>query len=238
MKRLVIVLAVTSFLLIQLQSIVIAGDDSKHKWVDKDKYQTELPVPGYREGMPDMVSDDDLPKGATGKYPAWYRGTGKGSSYKEDSTYWYTAAVGPPTWVNTGLESSYVSMGTMTFKPGAVYPVHSHPAWEVYYVLEGEGTVTKYDREYKVKPGDYFFNRPYDVHTLVNGSDTKPFRILWVWWAEEGKEAGLAFYKGGIPLLMDKCWKNKETACTSMKPPRILEGSDRYEFMRHLEPKK
>jgi len=35
------------------------------------------------------------------------------------------------------------NIGNMTFKPGAVYPVHSHPAWEVYYVLEGEGTITK-----------------------------------------------------------------------------------------------
>ena len=96
---------------------------------------------------------------------------------------------------------------------------------------------SKYDRKYKVKTGDYFFNRPYDVHSLVNDSDIRPFKVLWVWWAEEGTEAGLAFYKGGIPLMMDKCWKDKDTACTSMTPPRILEGSDRYEFIRHLEPK-
>lgn len=212
-----------------------AQDDSNHKWVDKEKYQTELPVPGYREGMPDMASEENLTKGATSKYPAWFRGTGKGSSYKEDSSYWWTSATGPSGWVDTGLESDFVSMGTMTFKPGTKYPVHSHPAWEVYYVLEGEGTITKYDKEYKVKPGDFFMNRPYDVHALVNDSNEKPFKVLWVWWAEGGK--GLKFFKGGIPLMMDECWKDKETSCTSMTPPRILKGSDRYEFMRHLEPK-
>lgn len=216
--------------------LATAEDLSKHKYVDEERFQTELPVPGYREGLPDVVSNDDLKKGATSKYPAWYRGTGEGSNYKEDSSYWYTAAVGPHTWVTTGLESDYVSMGTMTFKPGTKYPVHSHPAWEVYYVLEGEGTITKYDKKYKVKPGDYFMNRPYDVHSINNDSEENNLKVIWTWWAEGGE--GLAYYKGGIPLMMDECWKDKETACMSMTPPRTLTGSDRYEFMRHLEPKK
>lgn len=235
MRQFVFVLTTGIFLLFSTLSSVQAADDSNHKWADKKKYETELPVPGYREGLPDMVSDEDLTKGATKKYPAWYRGTGKGSAYKEDSTYWYTTAVGPKSWQKTGLDADYVCMGTMTFKPGTIYPIHSHQAWEVYYVLEGEGTITKYDKEYKVKVGDYFMNRPYDVHSIVNDSDIRPLKVLWVWWAEGGE--GLACFKGGIPLMMKECWRDKESACTSMSPPRILKGSDRYEFMRHLESK-
>jgi quercetin dioxygenase-like cupin family protein len=236
MKRLVIAVVVSFSLMLQLQVGAFAGDDSTHKSADTEKYQTPLPVPGYRSGMPDMVSEDDLEKNATSSYPAWYRGTGKGGSYKEDSSYFWTMAVGPKEWVDTGLEARYFSMGTMTFKPGTIYPIHSHPAWESYYVLEGEGTITKYDKAYKVKPGDFFFNRPYDVHSISNDSDIRPLKVIWTWWAEGGD--GINYFKGGIPLLLDECWKDKETACMSMKPPRILEGSDRYEFMRHLEPKK
>lgn len=213
-----------------------SADDSKHKWTDQEKFGTDLPIPDYREGLPDVVSEDTLNKYATSKYPAWYRGTGEGSAYKEDSLYFYRAAVGPPSWVSTGLEANHFSMGTMTFKPGTIYPIHNHPAWEVYYILEGEGIIRKYDREYKVKPGDYFMNRPYDVHAIINSSDEKPLRVLWTWWTEGGE--GLTFYKGGVPIMLEECWKDKESACTSMEPPRVLEGSERYEFMRELEPEK
>ncbi len=211
-------------------------DDSRHKWADKEKFGTQLPIPGYREGMTDMTREEDGKKSITSKYPIWYRGTGEGGEYKEDSSYYYITAVGPPSWVETGLEANNFAMGTLTFKPGVKYPIHNHPAWEVYYVLEGEGIIRKYDKEYKVKPGDFFMNRPYDVHSISNVSDDKPLKVIWTWWTESGD--GLAFYKGGVPVMVDKCWKNKETACTSMEPPRILKGTDRYEFMRGLEPEK
>ena len=240
MKRFIIGLTVGIFLTVPFLSFADSdrpgADDSKHKWTNPEKFGTELPIPGYREGMADMVSEGKLKKYATSKYPSWYRGTGKGSAYEEDALYYYKIAVGPPSWVSTGLESNHFSMGTMTFKPGTIYPVHNHPAWEIYYILEGEGIIRKYDKEYKVKPGDYFMNRPYDVHSIINTSDDKPLRVMWTWWTEGGE--GLVFYKGGVPIMADKCWKDKETACTSMKPPRNLKGTDRYEFMRGLEPEK
>jgi quercetin dioxygenase-like cupin family protein len=230
MRQLIVLLITVFFLIVSSVSFAAdsdmpSADDSKHKWTDQEKFGTELPIPGYREGMADMVSEGTLKKYSTSKYPDWYR-----------ASYYYKAAVGPPSWVSTGLEANHFSMGTMTFKPGTIYPIHNHPAWEVYYVLEGEGIVRKYDREYKVKPGDYFMNRPYDVHSFINTSDTKPLRVIWTWWTEGGE--GLTFYKGGVPIMLDKCWKDKETACTTMEPPRILKESERYEFMRDLEPKK
>ena len=240
MKQLIAALITGIFLAVPILSFADSdrpgGDDSKHKWTNREKFGTELPIPGYREGMADMVSEGELKKYATSKYPSWYRGTGKGSAYKEDSLYHYKIAVGPPSWASTGLEANHFSMGTMTFKPGTVYPVHNHPAWEVYYILEGQGIIRKYDKEYKIRPGDYFMNRPYDVHSIINTSDDKPLRVMWTWWTEGGE--GLVFYKGGVPVMPDKCWKDRESACTSMEPPRNLKGTDRHEFMRNLEPEK
>lgn len=226
--------------LVWLSLMVIQRPDNssvellQHNWIQQDKFGSDLPVPGYREGMIEMVSEQNLAKSATAKYPAWFRGTGEKSAYKEDSLYFYRAAVGPPSWVSTGLEANYFSTGTMTLKPNVSYPIHSHAAWEVYYVVEGEGEITKYDRTFTVKVGDFFMNRPFDVHSMKNTSNEVPFKVIWSWWAEGGE--GLTFDKGGVALMSEECWRDSETACTSMPPPRLLKGSDRFEFMRHLEP--
>ncbi len=97
MRRFIVLLIIGLFIIVSSQSFAgsdtPSADDSKHKWTDQEKFGTELPIPGYREGMADMVSEGTLKKYSTSKYPDWYR-----------ASYYYKAAIGPPTWVATGLE--------------------------------------------------------------------------------------------------------------------------------------
>jgi len=193
---------------------------------DKPTY----PVIGSREGYFDKIAETDLPKKATSSYPAWYRGTGPNSSYNDDSTYWYRWAVGPKELVQSGLAANKIAVGTVVFKPNAKYPVHNHPTWELYVVLEGEGIFVKNDRRYDIKSGDFLITRPYDPHAIKNTSETKHLKFLWIWW-QEG-DVGLDIMNaGGQPIDPVECWKDKESACMSplvIPPPLTGEDADKY----------
>jgi quercetin dioxygenase-like cupin family protein len=55
---------------------------------------------------------------------------------------------------------------------------HSHSKQtEVFYILEGEATITINDVDYLAKPGDAFICSPGDVHNVWNKTD-KDFRLL------------------------------------------------------------
>ena len=188
------------------------------------------PVIGNREGYFDKITETDLPRGATSTYPVWYRGTGPNSSYNDDSIYWYRWVVGPKEMVQSGLVSNKIAVGTLAFKPNAKYPVHNHPNWELYFVLEGEGILVKNDRRYDMMPGDFFIMRPYDPHALQNMSETKHLKVLWIWWHEGDAELDV-MQAGGKPINPIECWKDHESACLSpvpIPPPLIGKEADKY----------
>ena len=56
--------------------------------------------------------------------------------------------------------------------------LHSHnKQTEVFYILEGEATITINDVDYLARPGDAFICSPGDVHNLWNQTD-KEFRLV------------------------------------------------------------
>ncbi len=197
------------------------------KMCDKPNY----PVIGSREGYIDKIAETDLPKLATSSYPTWYRGTGPNGSYNDDSTYWGRWMVGPKEWVQSGLVANKIAAGTMVLKPNAKYPVHNHPTWELYVVLEGNGIFVKNERRYDIVPGDFLITRPYDPHAVKNMSDSKPLKFVWIWW-QEGDVGFDIMNAGGQPINPVECWKDQESACMSPVPiPPPLTGKDADKYL-------
>lgn len=66
----------------------------------------------------------------------------------------------------------------VTIPPKTKQRLHSHnKQTEVFYILEGETTITINGVDYPAKPGDAFICSPGDVHNLWNTSD-KEFKLL------------------------------------------------------------
>jgi quercetin dioxygenase-like cupin family protein len=66
----------------------------------------------------------------------------------------------------------------VTIPPDTRQRLHSHDRQtEVFYILEGEATVTINDVDYPARPGDAFICSPGDVHNLWNKT-TEDFRLV------------------------------------------------------------
>jgi quercetin dioxygenase-like cupin family protein len=66
----------------------------------------------------------------------------------------------------------------VTIPPNTRQRAHSHgKQTEVFYILEGEATITINDVDYLAKPGDAFICSPGDVHNLWNKIDDD-FRLV------------------------------------------------------------
>ncbi len=52
-----------------------------------------------------------------------------------------------------------------------------HKQTEVFYILEGEATITLNDVDYPARPGDAFICSPGDVHSVWNKTD-RDFRLV------------------------------------------------------------
>ena len=66
----------------------------------------------------------------------------------------------------------------VTIAPDTRQRRHSHSKQtEVFYILEGEATLTINDADYLAKPGDAFICSPGDIHDAWNKTD-KEFRLL------------------------------------------------------------
>lgn len=146
------------------------------------------PVKGRLEGTTSFLSENDLPKKANKSYPSFYRGNGKKGIADKDALYHYTELVGPKSWVKPGFNDEDMYVGTVYLNPGETYPAHNHPAWEVYYVVEGEADWYVNDEKQRVTPGSVIFHRPYDVHGWKNTSKTKELKLVYIWWSETGRE--------------------------------------------------
>lgn len=66
----------------------------------------------------------------------------------------------------------------VTIPPHTRQRAHYHDKQtEVFYILEGEATITFNEVEYPARPGDAFICSPGDVHSLWNKTD-KDFRLV------------------------------------------------------------
>ena len=61
-----------------------------------------------------------------------------------------------------------ISMAVMEINPGRIYPLHSHEAPEVYYVLEGKAKCTWGTEEFQAGPGTAIQTRPGTPLTKAN----------------------------------------------------------------------
>ncbi len=84
------------------------------------------------------------------------------------------------------IRNREISMAVMEIKPGRTYPLHSHDAPEVYYVLEGEAKCIWGNDEFEVKPGTAIQTGPRTPHRIVVVGKQK-FRAIAFWWAPGGK---------------------------------------------------
>ena len=66
----------------------------------------------------------------------------------------------------------------VTIPPNTRQRMHSHSAQtEVFYILEGQATITINEVDYLARPGDAFICAPGDVHNLWNKTGTD-FRLV------------------------------------------------------------
>jgi quercetin dioxygenase-like cupin family protein len=66
----------------------------------------------------------------------------------------------------------------VTIPPDTRQRMHSHEEQtEVFYILEGEATITINGVDYPARPGDAFICSPGDIHNLWNKTD-KDFRLV------------------------------------------------------------
>lgn len=76
-------------------------------------------------------------------------------------------------------------MGLLELDPG-IYPFHSHPAPEIYFVVSGQAEWTVGDETFEAVPGTAIYHPPGVRHQMVNrGPET--LKTVWFWWAPEGR---------------------------------------------------
>lgn len=135
-------------------------------------------------------------------YPDWFRGDTPGGWADTRSRYQYTSLVGPK---DAGLQANSLLMGTLILKPGTTYPAHSHPAAEIYYILEGEADWWVDGVKRRVVPGTVILHKPNAVHGWRTTS-AKELKAIWVWWAEDRATAAVLNQKALLtdPGLADR----------------------------------
>ena len=84
------------------------------------------------------------------------------------------------------IKNSEVSMAVMEIDPGCTYPLHSHDAPEIYFVLEAEATCLWDKQEFLAVAGTAIQTTPGTPHSIeVIGENY--FRAIAIWWAPGGK---------------------------------------------------
>ena len=90
-----------------------------------------------------------------------------------------------------------VSMGVLDLDAGGYYPLHAHPAPEIYFIMSGTAEWTVGDETFTATPGMSIYHAPNVPHRMVN-SGTETLCTVWFWWAPDGKRDVL---QGDIELL-------------------------------------
>ena len=68
------------------------------------------------------------------------------------------------------LEASNFVMGHVTIYPGGSVPIHAHEQEEVYFIVEGEGSIEVGGEPKAVRSGDCIYIRPQKMHMLKNNA--------------------------------------------------------------------
>ena len=74
--------------------------------------------------------------------------------------------------------SDSLTMGYSEIMPGAKFSRHRHAQPEVYYILEGSGSVEIEGQSYPVQPGTAVFLPGNALHTLIN-TGAGPLRLVY-----------------------------------------------------------
>lgn len=160
------------------------------------------PRPGRVDGTTAFVNESDTPKKATKSHPEWFRGKGTNGIADENAKYFYHELIGPGL-PPPAFQNDNVYFGPLTIQAGVTYPAHSHPAPEIYYVIDGEADWYVDDEKQHVKGGSMIYHRPFAVHGWTVTSD-KPLRVVWLWWAEGDKSVLNSSAKMTNPDLASK----------------------------------
>jgi len=104
--------------------------------------------------------------------------------------YRYKELIGPGAPDPSPVVASDVRMGMVELAEGAVYPLHAHPAPEIYFVIAGTARWTIDDETFIASPGTAIRHRPNARHAMANlGPGT--LRLIYFWWTLEGDKAAL-----------------------------------------------
>jgi quercetin dioxygenase-like cupin family protein len=118
------------------------------------------------------------------------------STYPEDLqkvVHWKTLIGGE----SPSIAQKDVLMGVLDLEAGGFYPLHSHPAPEIYYIMSGTAEWTVGEETFIVVPGTAVYHSPNVPHRMVNHG-YEPLRTVWFWWAPKGERDVL---QEGVELL-------------------------------------
>ena len=96
------------------------------------------------------------------------------------------------------LEAENFVMGHVTIYPGGSVPLHSHQQEEVYYIVEGQGSILVGDEIRGVKAGDCIYICPNLDHLLKNTAEAGNMIMMFCYspktvaehWAQEMRGGG------------------------------------------------
>jgi mannose-6-phosphate isomerase-like protein (cupin superfamily) len=122
------------------------------------------------------IHENQIRYRSTGSYPAALR-----------RVYRYKALIGGREWYPgwRGVPLPDILTGTLELDPGGYYPLHRHPAPEIYYVISGKAKWTVGKETFIAKPGTAIYHSPRTVHRMINIGGEK-LKTFWIWWAPRG----------------------------------------------------
>ncbi len=94
-----------------------------------------------------------------------------------DEQHWYKG------W--KGIPLGDILTGVLELDPGAYYPLHLHPAPEIYYVIRGLARWTVGKETFLARPGTAVYHPPNAPHRMIN-IGKKKLEVFWIWFAPHG----------------------------------------------------
>jgi quercetin dioxygenase-like cupin family protein len=95
------------------------------------------------------------------------------------STIGFAEIIGP----EAPLRSDKVCLGLTLIAPDTLYPLHHHPAVELYYVIGGNAVWTKKGIARLVPPGEYVLHESNVIHSMETGSEA--LLALYAWTGDD-----------------------------------------------------
>ncbi|TPG86745.1 cupin domain-containing protein [Pseudomonas caspiana] len=96
------------------------------------------------------------------------------------NNYGYGVICGPDSGPPALMTDSHISFGLMLLGPGTHYPLHSHPADEIYYAVTGPSSWRTGDDTWSSrKAGEIIHHPSWTPHATLAGD--RPLVLLYVW---------------------------------------------------------